>query len=469
MIRVVAVILCSTLSFVSGYSQEKGIQFDQTSSWSQIKERAKTENKYIFIDAFATWCGPCKAMDSKVYTDPAVAKLFNDKFINVKVQFDQTAFDNDYVKSWYNDVKQLSSQYTIKGYPSFLFFSPDGELVYRDIGYHEAGDFVSIGNKATDPKEQALLKDNEYQEKQNAQKLAQAAANYRNGKKDYNILGETARELKKQKEFRTVADSMAKDYKKNVLDKMSQDQLLNPQHLGFIGDFFNLINSSDNFFKICYNKGAEADKIMNYPGWADFQVSQTISREELENKLVKDKKPMVKNPDWKKLQSTIASKYKKVDARKIVISYQIMYYQAIDKDMPRFAKLYTEKVKLYPPSSEGMAPFMELNAPAWSMFLSSNDKTVLENALIWVTKSIEMSKDEPLQQLDTKAAILYKLGKKEEAIATETEALEISKKLAIKEGKPEEQGPFYSDYFKAIELMKKDMPIYEDQGAIWPK
>ncbi|MBL7708461.1 MAG: thioredoxin family protein, partial [Chitinophagaceae bacterium] len=38
-----------------------GIQF-QNLSWSQLLAKAKTENKLIFVDAFTTWCGPCKQM-----------------------------------------------------------------------------------------------------------------------------------------------------------------------------------------------------------------------------------------------------------------------------------------------------------------------------------------------------------------------------------------------------------------------
>jgi thiol:disulfide interchange protein len=44
----------------------KGIRFEHGLSWAQVKEKAKAENKYIFMDCYATWCGPCKAMDKNV-------------------------------------------------------------------------------------------------------------------------------------------------------------------------------------------------------------------------------------------------------------------------------------------------------------------------------------------------------------------------------------------------------------------
>src|SRR5580704_17038791 len=85
----------------------QGIHFEENSSWQQVQAKAKAEHKYIFMDCYATWCVPCKYMSKNVFTLPEVGDLVNENFISVSVQMDVTPKDNDTVKSWYADAKQL--------------------------------------------------------------------------------------------------------------------------------------------------------------------------------------------------------------------------------------------------------------------------------------------------------------------------------------------------------------------------
>ena len=38
----------------------QGIEFFQ-GTWKEAMAKAKTEDKLLFVDAFAKWCGPCKS------------------------------------------------------------------------------------------------------------------------------------------------------------------------------------------------------------------------------------------------------------------------------------------------------------------------------------------------------------------------------------------------------------------------
>src|SRR5258708_30231406 len=84
-----------------------GVHFIENRGWEQIKEIAKKEHKYIFVDCFATWCGPCKAMDKKIYPNDSVGNIINQDFLSVKMQCDTSKNDGDNVKARYTDAHNI--------------------------------------------------------------------------------------------------------------------------------------------------------------------------------------------------------------------------------------------------------------------------------------------------------------------------------------------------------------------------
>ncbi len=52
---------------------KEGIQFFK-GTWQEALAKAKKTNKLLFVDAFATWCGPCKMMDKKVFVKKEVGE-----------------------------------------------------------------------------------------------------------------------------------------------------------------------------------------------------------------------------------------------------------------------------------------------------------------------------------------------------------------------------------------------------------
>ena len=43
----------------------QGVSFQEL-SLAKALEKAKEENKYVFVDCYTSWCGPCKMMASQV-------------------------------------------------------------------------------------------------------------------------------------------------------------------------------------------------------------------------------------------------------------------------------------------------------------------------------------------------------------------------------------------------------------------
>jgi thiol:disulfide interchange protein len=61
--RLVIIPILTIVCAIKSYSQvdtTKGIQFVHNLSWQEILQKARAENKYVFVDCYATWCGPCK-------------------------------------------------------------------------------------------------------------------------------------------------------------------------------------------------------------------------------------------------------------------------------------------------------------------------------------------------------------------------------------------------------------------------
>lgn len=111
--------------------EETGINF-KTMSFADALKLAKKENKIIFIDAYTSWCGPCKMMSARTFTDANVGQYFNDKFINLKVEMEKDA-----------DGPEIARRYKIQAYPTLLFINGDGKLVHSILGFRDASAFLA--------------------------------------------------------------------------------------------------------------------------------------------------------------------------------------------------------------------------------------------------------------------------------------------------------------------------------------
>jgi len=70
--------------------EDQGIKF-KSISLADAKKQALKNEKYIFIDAHTSWCGPCKKMAATSFKNAEVGAVFNEKFINLKIDVEQDA------------------------------------------------------------------------------------------------------------------------------------------------------------------------------------------------------------------------------------------------------------------------------------------------------------------------------------------------------------------------------------------
>lgn len=111
------------------YGQENSVVF-QPLTFSEAKQKAKAENKYIFLDAYTVWCVPCKRMEKDVFSQKQAASFFNPLFINVKFDMEK------------GEGIELREKYQVAAFPTYLIITPKGELVHKIIGYSPLDTFL---------------------------------------------------------------------------------------------------------------------------------------------------------------------------------------------------------------------------------------------------------------------------------------------------------------------------------------
>lgn len=110
----------------------------------------KKNPKKIMMDIYTNWCGPCKLMDKKTFTNKDLITYVNTNFYAVKfngegsgtIKYDGQTFKNlryDPKKKFgRNSPHQLTDYLQIQGFPSILFFDVDGSLIAPLSGYRTA-------------------------------------------------------------------------------------------------------------------------------------------------------------------------------------------------------------------------------------------------------------------------------------------------------------------------------------------
>lgn len=105
-------------------------------AWTQALKQAAAQNKYIFVDAYATWCGPCKMLKAKTFTDAKVAAFYNKNFINVSIDMEKGMGP------------QLAKEWQMEAYPTLIIFNSKGKAVLGTVGFIDANTLMQFGQQA---------------------------------------------------------------------------------------------------------------------------------------------------------------------------------------------------------------------------------------------------------------------------------------------------------------------------------
>ncbi|SMO54737.1 thioredoxin family protein [Solitalea koreensis] len=409
----------------SAYAQEapaskEGIQFFE-GTWSQALAKSKETGKPIFIDVYTTWCGPCKMMAKEIFPKKEVGDKYNAAFINYSIDAEK------------GEGKELAKKYAVRAYPTFLYVKADEELVYRGAGYNP------------DPKPFLDLADRAIEETKNPITLSQLEKEYADGKREKEFLTT----LLKRKAALELADPKLLD---DVIATLSNEEIVSAELAPPI--LKSLTTSDCKAFELVlanlekFPSKPIAENALVQAITSDWRVAIKDKNEALFNKILVNANRIPNKPAYfEEMMLQYKLKYftamnnisllmeaarelskegMNITAEKIAQKNKEQY----DKVMQPFfdgkrdsTKVQDfSKMKEYYQTAYSKSLAGKLNIAAWSLIEAKvADKKLLQEGLTWSEKSLVLHKDVP-NYIDTKAQILYRMGKKTEGIALEEKA-----------------------------------------------
>lgn len=118
----------------------------KNNTWDVILAKAKAENKLIFVDAYAVWCGPCKFMERNIFTHPEVGQYYNDNFINVSVDMETS------------QGRKFDKLFPVTAYPTLLYINTDGKILKKKVGsISKPQQFIDVAKWTVNPELDPLI------------------------------------------------------------------------------------------------------------------------------------------------------------------------------------------------------------------------------------------------------------------------------------------------------------------------
>ena len=365
-------IVLSVLSFA-----QEGIKFE-TSDFKTILAKAKKENKLIFLDAYTTWCGPCKLMAKNIFTLKSVGDHYNANFVNAKIDMEK------------GEGIDIAKKYDVKVFPTYLFIDGNGELVHRTVGYVPEKEFIQFAKDASDP----------------SKRVAALKERFEKGEKDPEFL----KNLVNLTAF-TEADYAGKVFEQYITAKANTPLAADDMQMLFM----TLKNSESPAYKIFKEKKADLLKFMPEKSYEatdkSLKINTVIKKSYNEESKTYDENKFIEGTkDF--LTKDEAVKYlSKIKAGKALK----------DKDIATYEKLTLETYKDYTNFNSN-----ELNSIAWNFFENVTNKSSLETALKWAQESVKQSENSA--NTDTLANLYNKLNDKANAKIWAEKAIELAKK-----------------------------------------
>lgn len=326
-------------SAITAFAQE-AIKFEEL-PFKDLIAKAKKEKKIVFLDAYASWCGPCKMMERNVFTQKSVGDYFNANFVNARFDMEK------------GEGRDIAAKYGVRSYPTYLFLNGDGELVSQNFGYMEESMFLTMAQDVNSPNN----------------KKGSLKERFAKGEKDPNFLINIMK-LNSSSDFNFAKQASERYFEnKKATEEFSKDDV------GLL--LFFLKSTEDKNYKVFTDRKAEIIKFLPEETYKEFDNQIKLGK--IVEQSIDQQNKKINDDYFMKNAEPLVGKH---DAEVKLNQMKLGYYEQ-NSNFPEY-----EKAALaYYRNSEAFEP-NELLKAAWVFAEHVKTPSSLKKAAEWAEKSV---------------------------------------------------------------------------------
>ncbi|MDR6546644.1 thioredoxin-related protein [Chryseobacterium rhizosphaerae] len=324
-------------------SAQESIQFQEL-PFKDIIAKAKKEKKLVFLDAYASWCGPCKMMEKNVFTQKSVGDYFNASFINARFDMEK------------GEGREIAAKYGVRSYPTYLFLNGEGELVSQNSGYMEAGMFVTMAQDINSP----------------GNKKGSLKERFANGEKDPEFLINVMK-LNSSSDF-----DFAKKASERYFENKKKTEELSKEEIGLLLYFVK--STEDHNYSVFTSRKAEIIKFLPEETYKEFDAQLKLSK--IVEQSIDEKNKRINEDIFMKAAEPLVGK----EAATTKLNQTKLSYYEQNANFAEFEKAALDYYK----NADAFEP-NELLRAAWIFSDHIKTPASLKKATEWAEKSVMRS------------------------------------------------------------------------------
>lgn len=141
---VILIMLLLACFTVQAQESSKGVTFVK-GTIDEAFAASQKAGKPLFVDIWASWCGPCKRLGREIFPQEKVGEFFNEHFVCYQLQTDPK--DPEALKK----ATEFKEKYYVQFLPTLVWIDTNGELMHYVTGFMEADALIAQAKAALDP------------------------------------------------------------------------------------------------------------------------------------------------------------------------------------------------------------------------------------------------------------------------------------------------------------------------------